>query len=204
VIVGVDFDNTIVCYDEVFWRAALGRGWIPPTVPPAKTAVRDYLRAAGQESRWTELQGHVYGDGMPEAAPFPGALEFFARCARRQIPVFIISHRTRYPFLGGARDLHQAARDWLRAAGFHDPRRIGLPEENVCFELTVEEKLARIRRKGCSHFIDDLPEFLDEPRFPETVQKILFDPSRRWPDRPGAHRVESWPMVARLLLADEP
>jgi len=204
VIVGVDFDNTIVCYDEVFQRAALERGWIPPTVRPAKTAVRDYLRASGQESRWTELQGHVYGDGMRGALPFPGALDFFTCCVRREIPVFIISHRTRYPFLGAPRDLHQAARDWLSAAGFHDPRRIGLPEEHVCFELTIEEKLSRIREKGCSHFIDDLPEFLEDPRFPETVQRILFDPGRRWPDCTAARRVESWPMVARLLLADVP
>ena len=31
------------------------------------------------------------------------------------------------------------------------------------FELTKEAKVARIGGLGCTHFIDDLPEFLREP-----------------------------------------
>ena len=59
-MIGVDFDNTIVCYDGVFHRAAVERGLIPPELPVSKGQVRDHLRRLGQEHAWTELQGEVY------------------------------------------------------------------------------------------------------------------------------------------------
>ena len=99
-LLGVDFDNTIVCYDQAFHAAAVRKGLVPPETPVVKNAVRDYLRQCNREDDWTELQGFVYGAGMEAAQPFPGALEFFARCRERQVPACIISHKTRQPFLG--------------------------------------------------------------------------------------------------------
>ena len=54
--IGVDFDNTIACYDGVFHAAALERGLIPASVATDKTSVRDYLRALGRDAAFTELQ----------------------------------------------------------------------------------------------------------------------------------------------------
>jgi len=178
---GVDFDNTIVCYDQVFHAAALQRGWIPADLPVSKDSVRDYLRHSGREDDWTELQGHVYGPRMKDALPFPGALEFLRDCARDALPLWIISHKTRYPYRGPQYDLHASARQWLADHGVHEA---GLPPEHVFFELTKPEKLARIAKVGCTHFIDDLPEFLAEPGFPAGVRRILFDPN-------GHHRAEA-------------
>ncbi len=73
-LVGVDFDNTIVCYDRLFHKAALEKGLIPPELPASKGQVRDYMRANGAEDAWTELQGYVYGPRMLDAAPFAGTL----------------------------------------------------------------------------------------------------------------------------------
>ena len=81
-MIGVDFDNTIVCYDDVFGRVAIERGLVPAAVASSKTAVRDHLRAIGQEDRWTELQGIIYGPRMVDAPMFPGVAEFFARSRR--------------------------------------------------------------------------------------------------------------------------
>ena len=36
--IGIDFDNTIACYDGVFHQAALERGLIPPILPTTRTA----------------------------------------------------------------------------------------------------------------------------------------------------------------------
>ena len=47
--VGIDFDNTIVCYDEIFHRVALERELIPRDTPKNKESVRDYLRQVGKE-----------------------------------------------------------------------------------------------------------------------------------------------------------
>lgn len=190
--IGVDFDNTIVCYDEVFHQAAVAKGLIPAFVPRTKDAVRNYLRAARREDDWTELQGYVYGPGMAGACPFPGVQGFFVACRAGGLSVYIISHKTRHPYRGPAHDLHAAARQWLAAQGFHDPEGIGLPPERVYFALTKQEKLARIREVGCTHFVDDLPEFLAEPAFPRDIAPLLFDPNCQAEDDSRWVRLCSW------------
>jgi hypothetical protein len=201
-LIGVDFDNTIVCYDELFHQVAAARGLIPAGIPARKNAVRDHLRRAGQEDLWTELQGLVYGPEMREARPFPGVLECFTRCSSLGIQVRIISHRTRHPYLGEPYDLHQSARQWLAARGFCDPARLGLRECDVFLELTRQDKLARIAETGCTHFIDDLPEFLSEAGFPAGVERILFDPGdthRQWR---ASGRATSWAAMEKLLFGE--
>ena len=53
--IGVDFDNTIVCYDQVFHQVALEQGLIPPTLPVSKGGVRDHLRSVNNEDAWTAM-----------------------------------------------------------------------------------------------------------------------------------------------------
>jgi FMN phosphatase YigB (HAD superfamily) len=198
--VGIDFDNTIVCYDMVFHRAAAERGLIPAGLDPSKGRVRDYLRQAGREDDWTELQGHVYGERMDEVEGYPGALACLATWSRAGIPLYIISHKTRSPYLGRQLDLHRAALAWLEGQGFFDPRRIMLPRERVFFELTKQAKLERIAKVGCTHFVDDLPEFLAEPGFPADVVRILFDPHEANPGERRFRRVGSWAELQACLL----
>jgi hypothetical protein len=174
-VIGVDFDNTIVRYDDLFHRLAVEKGLIPADLPSRKMEVRDYLRSQGQEREWTELQGYVYGPRMSEAQPFPGVLDFFRDCIRRGVPVSIISHKTPKAVAGPAYDLQQAARDWLELQGFFDPKRIGLARERVHFGATREEKIQLIRANKCTLFIDDLEETFLEKSFPADVQKILFN-----------------------------
>jgi hypothetical protein len=121
------------------------------------------------------MQGYVYGPRITEAAPYSGVIEFFQACRAAGIRVSIISHKTKHPFLGEKHDLHAAAQNWLEQQGFFDPARIGLPRENAFFELTKQAKLERIAACGCTHFIDDLPEFLGEAAFPKAALRILFD-----------------------------
>jgi len=198
-LVGVDFDNTIVCYDDLFHRVAIEQGLIPPEVPATKGHVRDYLRQCDREDAWTELQGYVYGARLCEARAFPGALEFFARCKQQGITVCIISHKTRHPFQGPVYDLHQAAYEWLENQGFYDPSGIGLLRHQVFLELTKQEKLDRIARLRCSYFIDDLPEFLAEPGFPARVERILFDPNADHLTGNGFLRAASWAEIEKLI-----
>ncbi|MCC7145932.1 MAG: hypothetical protein IT443_05760 [Phycisphaeraceae bacterium] len=190
-LIGIDFDNTIVCYDGVFHRVAVAEGLIPPVVGQGKNDVRDYLRSVGREEDWTRLQGLVYGRRILEARPYEGVLEFFRKAKREGLVVKIISHKTRQPYLGELYDLHEAALGWLRHYGFFDlggkvetPSACGgLYKENsrgegdVYLELTKEAKLRRIAEAGCTHFVDDLPEFLAESGFPGDVQKILWNPA---------------------------
>lgn len=197
-VVGIDFDNTIVCFDDLFHRAAVEKGLIPATVAANKTAVRDFLRRDGREPLWTELQGYVYGVKIREAEPFPGVIEFVAGCRAHGLVPVVISHKTRYPFAGPSYDLHEAAREWLRDRGFFEPR-VGLVPEQVHLELTKEGKLGRIAEAGCGTFVDDLPEFLAESSFPGGVRRILFDPNAEHPG-PGPYtRAASWNEIGKLV-----
>jgi hypothetical protein len=197
---GIDFDNTIVCYDALFHRVALEDGVIPSDLPANKSDVRNHLRSIGREDVWTEMQGRVYGARMAEADPYPGVLAFFQNCRAAGIPVFIVSHKTRRPFAGEPYDLHAAALGWLTNQGFFDAERIGLPREDVFFELTKQAKLERIAACGCTHFIDDLPELLAEPSFPQGVARLLFDPNQLYPSETRFHRILEWPQAEKELL----
>lgn len=198
-LIGVDLDNTIACCDHLFHRAAVEKGFLGPGVGQAKDAVRDYLRECGKEQAWIELQGYVYGALMPDAEPFPGAVAFFAACKQADIPLCIVSHRTMYPYLGERYDLHQAARDWLEKRGFCGPET-GLTNAQVFLELTKQDKLQRIAQLGCTHFIDDLPEFLTLPEFPPRVDRILFDPNARQRQLRGVRRATSWTEIRKWLI----
>ncbi len=197
---GLDFDNTIVSYDGVFHAVAVRQGLIAAGVGTGKDAVRDHLRALGREDDWTGLQGAVYGAGMELARPWPGVVAFCRRAVILGIPLFIVSHKTRHPFRGPRHDLHAAARGWLQAHGFFDPAVVGLASDAVFLEPTKEDKLTRIGALGCSHFIDDLPELLAEPAFPQGVARILFDPADAHPDIAGRHRYRHWAAIAADLL----
>lgn len=201
--IGVDFDNTLACYDGVFHAVAVERGLIPAEIATDKTSVRDHLRAKGQDPVFTELQGHVYGPGMAHVALYPGAMETLRGFAAAGHKLFVVSHKTRRPFAGPPHDLHEWAWSFLRARGL-----IGAPDApfdagNVYFELTKEEKIARAATLGCEMFIDDLPEILAMPGFPAGTRRILFDPEGnypggRWRDRVFEH-CASWGAIARLV-----
>lgn len=173
--IGIDFDNTIVSYDGLFHKVALEQGLIPADTTPSKLAVRDYLRRTGKEEIWTEMQGYVYGARMAEAVAYPGVLEFFRWARSAGIRTSIISHKTKHPFRGPKYDLHAAAGRWIETVLARDQDPL-IDLNHVFFELTKDEKLARIGVENCDWFIDDLPEILMAQQFPGSARGILFDP----------------------------
>ena len=192
--VGIDFDNTIACYNEIFHQVAVEKNCIPSATPKSKASVRNYLREAGEEDLWTEIQGYIYGARMADVKAFPGALECIASLKANGIPVVIISHKTRYPYKGKAYDLHAAAKKWLRVHG--------LSLDGVFFKETKQEKLSQIAACECTHFIDDLPEFLAEEAFPRETKKILFSPEETKLSLCGEEvtTLSSWQEITEHLL----
>jgi hypothetical protein len=201
--IGVDFDNTIACYDGVFYTAALERGLIPAELGRDKNSVRDHLNGAGRNEDFTELQGHVYGMRMDLVALYPGVTSFVTAARAAGHDLFIVSHKTRYPILGPSHDLHAAAREFLSARGLVGDARSRIDPGRVFFELTREDKVARAAGIGCDIFIDDLPDILALPGFGEHMRRILFDPINQFGDvtnRAGnLDRFPSWNAIATEL-----
>ena len=179
ITVGVDFDNTLVCYDTLFYRVAVERGLIRSQTSPIKKLVRDSIRELPEgEIEWQKLQAVVYGPRIGEATPAPGSSEFLEKCARHNIKVKIISHKTEYAnYDETGTNLRHAAVSWLEQHRFFDGPSCGLSKGDVYFESTRKDKLDRIGRLGCTHFIDDLEEIFLEESFPTGVATLLYAPT---------------------------
>jgi hypothetical protein len=195
-LIGIDFDNTIVSYDTLFHKVATEQGAIPASTPVNKVAVRDHLRKIDKEDVWTEMQGYVYGARMDEAEAYPGAIEFFRWAREAHIPLCIVSHKTLHPFIGPQYDLHQAARGWIETHLTDEQGHLVQPER-VFFELTKEAKWSRIGAAACDWFIDDLPEILLAPAFPQKASRMLFDPETHHADEAALLRMANWGDIRR-------
>jgi hypothetical protein len=175
--IGIDFDNTIVCYDKVFVRTAMAEGLIPHDFRGGKLGVREFTRRLqGGEEKWQRLQGKVYGGQMDGVSLFEGVSRFLARCRQRaDTTVFIVSHKTEFGhFDASGINLREIAYAWMAEHGFFDEDGLDLAEDAIYFESTRDEKIQRIARLDCTHFVDDLEEVLAHPRFPARVRRILF------------------------------
>ena len=200
--IGIDFDNTIICYDRVFAAAARQRGLVPNGWTGLKTDVRDYLRTRpGGELAWQCLQGWVYGKGIGSAEIYPGVQDFFGACRQAGSDVYIVSHKTRFGHQDPDRvDLRAAARDWLRAAGLIGGENPALGIDDVYFEDTQAAKVERLARLNLDVFVDDLADVFEQPNFPRDVRSILFDTSGN--ARPGPYKpIASWDEIRREVFA---
>jgi len=198
---GIDFDNTIVSYDEVFADVAVRLGLIPAGFRGDKTAVRDHIRSLEDgEARWTALQALVYGPHIGGAKPFEGFLEFLAAAQVRGIPVHIVSHKSEYAAAApNGVNLREAARRWLEEQGIVGGSAWIAPD-SVYFEGTRDAKVARIAELGCTHFIDDLVEVFDEPAFPAGVVRYLFAPGGAAVSNGRYRVVRDWRQLAKELF----
>ncbi len=178
-ILGIDFDNTLVSYDDVLWKTAQRTGFITSAVPRNKKSIRDAIRPLPDgEKKWQQVQAHAYGKAMDEAMLIEGVREFFQACRRNGMTVYIVSHKTEFAAQDTDQiDLRRVALDWMTQKGFFDPKGLGFSTDQVFFESTRKDKVGRIKELGCTHFIDDLEETFMEQIFPKDIQKILYAPA---------------------------
>jgi hypothetical protein len=200
--IGIDFDNTIVTYDEVFCATAKRAGLVDSDFVGSKQAVRDAIRRLPDgELAWQRLQGQVYSKGIVDAKMIDGFETFLCRCRAENCTTMIVSHKTEFGHFDPERiNLRVAARNWMMARGLLDGER-GVPAANVFFESTRSDKLARIAGLSCTHFIDDLEEVLIDPDFPSKVERILLSTEEQSrPDTPYAV-CASWSDIEERIFA---
>ena len=177
VVIGLDFDNTLVSYDDVMLQTALELNFLSgnPAVH-TKQQIRDGIRTTPDgELKWQELQAEVYGKRMQKARLMEGVARFLNACKDNNVSIFIVSHKTRYAAQDKEKiNLQDTALNWMRQQHFFDKGGLGLSEDRVYFEHTRNDKVLRIKTLGCTHFIDDLPEVFLEKAFPDNTVQVLF------------------------------
>src|SRR5207245_9287693 len=73
--------------------------------------------------------------------------------------------------------LNKAAIRWMENNRFFDDAGAGLFRQNVYFEQTLEQKIARIAQIEPAVHVDDLINVFNEPTFPASVRGILYGPN---------------------------
>jgi hypothetical protein len=199
--IGIDFDNTLIGYDDVFLAAARERNLVSSGFAGNKQTVRDAIRLLPDgELAWQQLQGHVYGKGIDGAVMLAGVDAFLRRCRAAGHGVFVVSHKTEYGHYDPDRvNLRAAALAWMEARGFFAPDTYAIPRENVFFETSRAQKLRRIAALECTYFIDDLEEVLTDPDFPPGVNRLLFGAGG---STPGVIMCSSWQRIAATVFDD--
>jgi len=198
--IGIDIDNTIVCYDHVFAPIAVQAGFDVP-LSSTKSEVKKWFHERCLEDEFTNLQGQVYGKCISMAHLFEGVLSFIAKASRQNHQMFLVSHKTKFPIIGEKINLHDAAMNFLSENSIIGGRaQNSVPFANVFFEPTIETKVQRIVDLDLDYFIDDLLSILCHKKFPSKCHPIWFSKNILSPsDTPIVH-YQSWESISRKIL----
>ena len=179
-LIGLDFDNTIVRYDNAIKVLSEDIPNLPPDLPRTKLSLRNFLRDENREDEWTLFQGKLYGPGMRFADPFPQAITSMKALICLGHELVIVSHRSKRPYAGEPYDLHFFAQQWitdnLRPQGLFN---LDTDQPNVFFLESKSEKISKITSLNCQVFIDDLPEIFSDLNFPARTKRFLFNPNNQ-------------------------
>ena len=204
IFLGVDFDNTIVSYDELMYERSVSQGWIAAGFKKSKKDIRDFIRGLPDgEIKWQHLQRFAYVEGIKKAGLIAGVKEVFLWCRKYGIKTAIVSHKTEYASLDSAKksNLREAAMGWMMKQDFFKEEDLGLSVKDIFFEHTREAKIERIKRLRCTHFIDDLEETFLAPTFPLNVARLLYQKNegRRTRDEGRGMKDDRSPALAGSL-----
>ncbi|SVD61253.1 uncharacterized protein METZ01_LOCUS414107, partial [marine metagenome] len=203
--IGIDFDNTIARYDNLFKEIALLEGFIDKGwTGSGKRELRNYLlELPDGKITWMKLQGLIYGKYMYRAELMPGVANFLLQCKLRNYPVFIVSHKTEFGHFDLEKiPLRKEAMKWMQIKRFFDSQNFGINKDNIHFANTREEKVDKIAQMNCTFFIDDLPEVFTEPLFPNKTIKILFDKFSYSNYDKTINIFESWSNISNHIIRD--
>lgn len=175
-IIGLDFDNTLASYDEVFSFVAKSLGFIGPEWSGTKQEIKKLLLAKKNgEIDWQRLQGKVYGQHMHMAKLFPGVGNFLLRSKYLGHRIVIVSHKTEYGHFDEEMiPLRSVAYDWMKKNNFFHPEHFGISPNDIHFKATQQEKIETIHEIGCHIFVDDLIEIHQSLLDFATTKRVLF------------------------------
>lgn len=182
-VIGIDFDNTIVCYDRTFLEIAES---LSIAIESGGLSIKQQLARTirsepSGEYRWSCLQGEAYGPRVQNAQPYPGFIDFASKALREGHRVVIISHKTTFPSVGPQYPLRKHANQWIEQ-NLAPLILLGFKlDTDVFYEETQWSKAARIKTEACNFFVDDLEEILTHPEFPSSCRGIHFHPQSEHP-----------------------
>lgn len=178
--IGIDFDNTIVNYEDSFHQEAIKRKIFRKNHKKknSKSNLKNKLILGKKEEEWTSIQGIVYGKKMFRAKPYKNSVKFINKYSNnKNFELFIVSHKTLHPIIGEKINLHKISKDWMLKNKIFKNKKNEWIKKHVFFLKTKEEKIKKIIELECDYFIDDLMEILK--KLPKKIKAIHFDPYKK-------------------------
>ena len=170
---GIDLDNTIIDYSNSLNNLArFEYGISLERSSNLKKQLKDLLISGYNENEWTRAQGLLYSSYTNSATPYDGFLTSIKELKSTFDNIYIVSHKTRFPYTGRKVDIRDIALNWIMKELVSHTGKPIFKENEIFFESTIDEKIHRINKLECEVFIDDLPEVLF--RLPSSLEKILF------------------------------
>lgn len=117
------------------------------------------------------MQSIIYGEEIEFAKPFPNVKQILSKLKKKH-DLFLVSHKSKFPYLGKRINLIERANRWLVKNKFTKCKNSIFLSENVFFEKSIKKKIERIKKIKCDIFIDDLKSLLNS--LPCAVLKIYF------------------------------
>ena len=175
-LVGLDLDNTIIDYSQLFQKLLIEQAWCKEQ-PDSKQELKNVVVALenGQQ-KWEFLQWQAYGPRCSEARLSSGFLNFLEQGHQKKFQFCVLSHKTVFASQDH-RHIHPLRESAIQALdkwGVFSVPGSPLTQNDVHFADHREEKLSLIHKMGCDIFVDDLFEVLEHPQFPKTTKPIWF------------------------------
>ncbi|MBL4865619.1 MAG: hypothetical protein JKY67_04505 [Pseudomonadales bacterium] len=182
--VGIDFENTMVDYDGLFYQLALERKDVDfdPSISltnpaPTKETLRDQLINNGLTHRWLELQKIVYGSRVLEAMPYTGLIRFLALCKEHSVECVLVCHHSPRVFKNA--NFNEMLLAWLSKYGVSKYLHGQSLTEKLYISSTQEDMAQLVSKLGCTHFVSNGMSLFGLEEFPAGVSRFLFDPKMR-------------------------
>jgi hypothetical protein len=191
--IGIDFDNTIINYNLVFYKIALKKKLINKNINKSKSSVKEYLLNNNKYNEWVKLQGEVYSKYLDQATIYPYCLGVIRHFVSKGFRVVIISHKTKFPYLGKKVNLHKPAFLWIKNKIV---KKINFEKKQIFFCSSKEKKINEIKKQKCSLFIDDLEEIFLHQNFPKNCLKILFNNKK---ESKKINMTNSWLDIKKII-----
>ena len=163
--IGIDLDNTIINYQNSFKKYLREKKIYLKII--SKNKIKYLSNNNSKIKSWTETQEEIYGKYIIYAKPFKYYKEFEKFALKKNIKLFIVSHKTKYSQFSKKYNLHTQSSRWIK-------NNIFKKKYKIFYVNTINEKIRKIRKVNPNYFIDDLIEIFNNKNFPKNVKKIYF------------------------------
>lgn len=186
--IGIDFDNTIIDYNNIFYKLARQYQFIDIDVVASKSEVKAAIIAKyGNDNNWQLLQSKAYGESIYQAECFIQCKAVLLKLVQQGHQLFIVSHKSELSHFDPLVSLRKHALAWLIQQEIISDDFI--KSSHLFFMGTLEDKVKKIASLELDIFIDDLDQVFLHEQFPNKTVNIAFG---RQINSLISHRIESW------------